>query len=77
MRALARRERWLLTALLAAGFFLTSDGMLLLVGLATAWRALEKTAPTVSDRRAFFEFAVLISVLAALSEIQVPGLTRP
>ena len=75
MRALARRERWLLTALLATAFVLTAEGMLLLVALAAGWRAFEKTAPAVSDRRAFAEFALLIVVLAALGEIPVPGLS--
>lgn len=75
IRALARRERWLLAALLAGAYFATSEGLLLLVALAALWRAFEKGAPEQSDRRAFAEFALLVVALAALGEIQVPGVT--
>jgi Zn-dependent protease len=77
MRALARRERWLLVATIVGAFVLTGEHMLLLVGLAAAWRAFEKTAPAESDTRAFVEFAGLIVALALLCEIPVPGLERP
>jgi Zn-dependent protease len=77
MRALARRERWALTGVIAIAFLITAEGMLLLIGLAAAWRAFEKVAPAVSDRRAFLEFAGLIAALAALSELRVPGLGAP
>ncbi len=75
MRALAQRERWGLAALVAVAFFVTEEGMLLLLGLAVVWRAFEKAAPAESDRRAFLEFAGLIVALAVLCEIEVPGIT--
>jgi Zn-dependent protease len=76
IRALARRERWLLAALIGGAFLWSGEGMLLLVALAAVWRAFEKAAPAQSDTRAFAEFAGLIVVLGALAAIAVPGVTR-
>jgi Zn-dependent protease len=75
MRALARRDRGLLAALIGAAFFATAEGMLLLLGLAAAWRAFERSAPEASDRRSLVEFALLILVLGWLCAIEVPGVS--
>ena len=74
MRALARRERGLIAAGIAAAWALTAQGLLLALALVAAFRAFERGAPAQSDRRTFIEFAGLIAVLAALSAIRVPGI---
>ncbi len=74
MRALARRERGLIAAGIAAGWALTAQGLLFALALVAGWRAFERGAPAQSDRRTFIEFAGLIAVLAALSAIEVPGI---
>ena len=74
MRALARRERGLIAAGIAAGWALTAQGLLLVLALIAGWRAFERSAPAQSDRRTFIEVAELIVVLAALAAIEVPGI---
>ncbi len=76
-RALAKRERWLLAALLAACGLATSESLALLLALAAAARAFGGAAPAASDRRAFVEYALLGVALSALCAIDVPGLTPP
>jgi Zn-dependent protease len=75
MRALARRERGLIAVLVAAAFFVTAEGLLLLLALAAAWRAFERSAPETSDRRSLVEFALLILALGLLCAIEIPGVT--
>ena len=50
---------------------------MLLIALATVWRAFERGAPERSDARAFAEFALVIAAFAALTELRIPGLSRP
>ena len=76
MRALARPERFAIGGFVLVAYVMTSEGTLLLILLAAAWKAFEKDAPAASDRRAFVEFAGLIVALALLTAIRVPGLAR-
>jgi Zn-dependent protease len=75
MRALARRDRAVIAVLVAAAFFVTAEGLLLLLALAAAWRAFERSAPETSDRRSLVEFALLILALGVLCAIEIPGVT--
>jgi len=64
-RAVSRRDRWVLLALVGAAIAATGEGMLwlvLIVGVARAFG----TAPAATDRRAFLQFLLLIVVLSLL-----------
>jgi Zn-dependent protease len=65
-RALSRLGRGLLLLTVAAAWFVTREGMLVLVFLAGLWGAFQP-APDRSDRRALVEFLLLVAVLSALS----------
>jgi len=74
MHALARPARLGIAALVTLAFVATSEGTLLLVGLAAWWKALAAPAPPDTDGRALVEFAVLVVGLTALTQVPVPGL---
>ncbi len=76
-RALARRERWLATLLLAACSLASGESLALLLALAAGVRTVMGEAPPTSDRRAFAEYALLALALTALCAIEVPGVARP
>jgi Zn-dependent protease len=71
--ALARQQRWIAAAVIAAAWFVTSEGMLLLLLIAAVWQAWRVAAPEEGDRRAFVEYAILTIALSALTIIRVPG----
>jgi Zn-dependent protease len=77
MRPLARRGRLVLTAIILLGYVFTAEGMLLLLALVCAWRCFDGTAPARSDKRTFIEFALIVSLLAALSVVPMPVMTPP
>lgn len=72
MHALARPARLAIALLVSVAFLATSEGTLLLVGLASWW-AVWRPAPEETDRRALVEFAVLVVALSALAQVPVPG----
>jgi Zn-dependent protease len=72
-RALARRERWLVVAVIALAWFLTEESLLILLLLAAVFQAASGTAPERSDRRAVLEYVLLVLALSGLTEIPVPG----
>jgi Zn-dependent protease len=70
----ARAERWLATALLAGLWVVTHEGLLLLLGLAAAGRALVGKPSEAPDWSAFALYAALVSALAVATLIPVtPG----
>jgi Zn-dependent protease len=73
--ALARQQRWIAAAVIAAAWFVTSEGMLLLLLVAAVWQAWRVAAPEEGDRRAFVEYAILTIALSALTIIRVPGVS--
>jgi Zn-dependent protease len=70
-RALDRRQRWMVVAALGAIWFVSSESMMLLLLLGAAFRAFEKAAPPVGDRRAFVHYVALAAVLAAMCRLVV------
>ncbi len=72
--ALARRERWGAVALLLAGYFITGDGLLLLLTLGAGYRAVATQAPELSDLRAAVSFAGLVVTLCALTLVELPSM---
>ena len=74
-RALTRLHRWLAAAVAATAWFVTGEGLLLLIALAAAASAGFAAAPEEGDQAMLLEYASLVVVLAALTRIAVPGPT--
>jgi Zn-dependent protease len=70
-RALSRPQRWGITATLGVAWYLSREGLLVLIGLAAALRAWGGDAPEGGDRRAFVELLALVLALAALCAVPV------
>lgn len=73
-RALSRKQRIWATAAIGAAWFLTTEGILLLLLIAGVIRVVQKDAPAEPDRRALIEYVVLVAALAALAATKVPGM---
>ena len=72
-RALGRLERWVVTLTMAAMWWLTGEGLLVLLALAGGAAALLGKPPEASDRRALIEYAFLVITLSLLCTLTVPG----
>jgi len=70
-RALSRPQRWGVTGAMGAAWYLSGEGLLVLVGLAAAMRAWGGDAPEDGDGKAFVQLLVLVLALAGLSAIPV------
>lgn len=71
-RALTKHQRWLATAVIGVMWYLTAEGLLvllLIVSAAVAWFGKPAERP---DRRALIEYALLIVALSLLATIPVP-----
>jgi Zn-dependent protease len=73
--SLARIQRGMAAALLAALWIFTHEGLLLLLGLAAAARAIAGKPPAAPDWGAFALYAALVSVLAIATLIPVTGIS--
>lgn len=71
-RALSRSERFWVTGLLAALWFWTGEGLLVLLLLVAGFRTFSAEAGASGDRVAFSQFVVLLAALSALTLIKVP-----
>jgi Zn-dependent protease len=72
--SLGRTERWLAAALLAGLWVATHEGLLVLLGLAAAGRAIAGKPPGESDWAAFALYAGLASILAIATLVPVTPL---
>ena len=66
VHALARHERWVLVAAIAAALYLTEQRMLFIVGGVAAWRALQRDAGP-GDTQTLATFVVLVFALSLLA----------
>lgn len=71
-RALSRLQRITVTVAMGAAWFVTGEGLLLLVGLAAALRAFGPDAPEEGETAPFVEFLVLVVALSALCLLPLP-----
>jgi len=70
-RALSRPERWTVVAIVAAMWFATREGLLVLLFLTAGFAALRGAAPAEGDRRAVLEFGTLVAILSLMTRIPV------
>lgn len=70
-RALSRPQRWAVAATMGGAWYLSGEGLLVLLGLAAALRAWGGDAPEDGDGRAFVQFLLLVGALAGLCTIPV------
>jgi Zn-dependent protease len=70
-RALSRIERWIILAVMLLVWWLTSQGLLVLLALGAVYRAFGKDAPTEGDPATLGTFVALLGALAWLSVIPV------
>ncbi|HEX9735025.1 MAG TPA: site-2 protease family protein [Thermoanaerobaculia bacterium] len=73
-RALGRAERWMVALTMGVMWFLTGEGLLVLLALAAGVRAAVGQAAETSDRVSFLQFVGLVVALSLLTLIEVPGL---
>ena len=70
-RALAHADRWIVVALVALMWVATHEGLLVLLFLVSGYAAFRGSAPEEGDRRALFEFGMLVVVLSLMTRIPV------
>ncbi|MCI0570444.1 MAG: hypothetical protein L0Y66_06810 [Myxococcaceae bacterium] len=66
-RAMSRGQRWAAVAVLASAWFLSGDGLLVLILLVAGFRAFGSDAPEKGDVRAAAEYCGLVWVLTLLA----------
>ena len=71
-RALARRQRWIAVAVIAATWFATGEGLLALLCVAAVAAAWFGHAPEEPDAPALWQYASLVALLGAMTRIPVP-----
>ena len=71
-RAMDRRARWVCLAAIAACWFFTAEGLLVILGIGAAWAAWMGQASERTDWRAVLEYVGLVTVLSALTRIPIP-----
>jgi Zn-dependent protease len=69
-RALSKKQRWLVLALLAATFAISREGMLVVISLGVAWAAFRKEPQRPDDWGAFGQYAVLVVALSAITRLR-------
>jgi len=72
-RALTRQQRWIAVAVIAGIWLVTSEGLLVLLGIAAAATAGFAHAADEPDHTALGQYAFLVAVLALMTWIAVPG----
>ncbi|MGZ3448895.1 MAG: site-2 protease family protein [Polyangiales bacterium] len=72
-RALDRKGRWAATAAIAFAWAVTHEKLLVLLFLVALIRCFG-AAPEQRDRRALWEYVLLVAVLSGLTMLRVPGL---
>src|SRR5437016_14364149 len=75
-RALTRRQRWIAVAVIAVMWFATSEGLLVLPGVAAAATLGFGRAADEPDDTALLQYAFLVGILSLMTRIAVPA-TRP
>lgn len=72
--SLVRPHRWIATAAIALAWFLSQEGMLLLLLIAAIFRAFGREVPDRNDVLILFQYVGLVLAFAWMTTITVPGL---
>jgi len=72
-RALTRQQRWIAVAVIAVMWLVTSEGLLVLLGVAAAAAAGFAHAADEPDHTALLHYAFLVGVLSLMTRIAVPA----
>jgi len=72
-RALTRQQRWIAVAVIALMWLVTSEGLLVLLGVAAAAAAGFGRAADEPDHSALLQYGFLVGVLSLLTRIVVPA----
>jgi len=72
-RALTRPQRWIAVAVIAVLWLVTSEGLLVLLGLAAAATAAFGRAAEEPDHTALLQYTFLVAVLSLMTRIAVPA----
>ena len=72
-RALTRLERWIAVAVIAAMWLVTSEGLLVLLGLAAVATAAFGREAEEPDHTALLQYVFLVGVLSLMTRIAVPA----
>jgi Zn-dependent protease len=70
--SMSRPQRWLAVAAIGAAWFLTGEGLLLLLLIAGTFQALSRAAPDKPDRVGLAQYIALVAVLSAMCMLPVP-----
>ena len=73
--SLVRPHRWIATAAIALAWFLSQEGMLLLLLIAAAFRAFGREVPERNDVLILFQYVGLVLAFAWMTTIAIPGLS--
>ncbi|HYK10970.1 MAG TPA: site-2 protease family protein [Gemmatimonadales bacterium] len=71
--ALSRTQRWLVVAVIAVMWVVTSESLLVILLLTAAYAAWRSRSDGEGDATALWQFAGLVSVLSLMTRIPVPG----
>jgi len=76
-RALTPPQRWFIAAVMGGMWLLTTEGLLVLLGIVAVMRAFARGDAVESDRIAMWEFAFLVASLSLMCTIHVPTPSSP
>ena len=71
-QALATGQRWMAVAVIGALWLATHEGLLVLLAIVAAYRAMERQAPAASDPAIFMRYALLLIASSWLCLVPVP-----
>ena len=74
-RSLSRGQRWIVVATMAGMWAVTKEGLLVLLVIVAAWRALSEKTKVEPDQKGLLHYALLVVTLSAMCLIPVPGMS--
>jgi Zn-dependent protease len=74
-RSLSRGQRWIVVIVMALSWAATKEGLLALLVIVAAWRALSERTKTEPDPKGLFHYVLLVVSLSAMCLLPVPGMT--
>jgi Zn-dependent protease len=74
-RSLSRGQRWIVVAVMGLSWAVTKEGLLALLVIVAAWRALSEKSKTDPDPKGLLQYTLLVAILSAMCLLPVPGMT--